>query len=288
VTFAFIERAAAMPFVEPGRSRRRSPIRSQRSSPSFVRRCCPGSSIRAPTTAAAVARDVRLFESGSVFPASGESRAVACCWLGAADASAHWSGSGRQADFFDAKGVATLICAAFGLTDLEAVPCERPYLVRGRAAELRVGDRLLGWSGNSSPRSPTRVACRRVSPCYVAELDIERLDKGLPGEGLRAEPLPRFPSIVRDVSLLLDEALPAAAVRGTIRAAAPATLVSVVEFDRYQGKGIPDGRISLSLRLTFRSADRTLTDDEVQEATDRILAALVRQLERSNDRARRT
>jgi phenylalanyl-tRNA synthetase beta chain len=72
----------------------------------------------------------------------------------------------------------------------------------------------------------------------------------------------------------VDDVLPAAAVRGTIRAAAPETLESIAEFDRYQGKGIPDGRISLSLRLTFRSAERTLTDDEVESAMNQIVEAL--------------
>ena len=60
----------------------------------------------------------------------------------------------------------------------------------------------------------------------------------------------------------------------TIRAAAPATLVSITEFDRYQGKGVPEGRTSLSLRLTFRVPDRTLTDEEVEAATDTIVQAL--------------
>jgi phenylalanyl-tRNA synthetase beta chain len=54
-------------------------------------------------------------------------------------------------------------------------------------------------------------------------------------------------------------------------------LQSIVEFDRYQGKGIPEGRVSLSLRLTFRSAERTLTDDEVDGAMAAIVAALERQ-----------
>ena len=79
---------------------------------------------------------------------------------------------------------------------------------------------------------------------------------------------------MRDISLLVDEALPAAAVRGTIRSVAPDTLVSIVEFDRYQGKGVPEGRISLSVRLTFRASDRTLTDDEAQAATERIVETL--------------
>jgi phenylalanyl-tRNA synthetase beta chain len=90
-------------------------------------------------------------------------------------------------------------------------------------------------------------------------------------------PLPKFPSIVRDLSILVGDALPAAAVRGTIRSAAPSVLQSIVEFDRYLGKGIPEGRVSLSLRLTFRSAERTLTDDEVDAAMAAIVAALERQ-----------
>jgi phenylalanyl-tRNA synthetase beta chain len=107
---------------------------------------------------------------------------------------------------------------------------------------------------------------------YVGEIDLELVpaEKG----DVRAAALPRYPSIVRDISVLVDEALPAAAVRGTIRSQAPDTLASIVEFDRYQGKGVPEGRISLSLRLTFRAPDRTLTDDEAQAATERIVEAL--------------
>jgi len=50
--------------------------------------------------------------------------------------------------------------------------------------------------------------------------------------------------------------------------------VAVSEFDRYQGKGVPDGQVSLSLRLTFQSPDRTLTDTEVQDAMDAVLTSL--------------
>ena len=68
--------------------------------------------------------------------------------------------------------------------------------------------------------------------------------------------------------------MPAAAVRDTIHSAASGTLVSVREFDRYVGKGIPDGCVSLALRLTFRASDRTLTDVEVQTSVDTVVAAL--------------
>jgi len=76
--------------------------------------------------------------------------------------------------------------------------------------------------------------------------------------------------------------LPAEIIRGTILAAARdlragAPLAGIRFFDRYQGKGVPEGSISLSLRLTFQADDRTLTDAEVQHSFDAILAALARE-----------
>ena len=109
---------------------------------------------------------------------------------------------------------------------------------------------------------------------FVAEIDVQALFSLAAGDDLRAESLPRYPAIVRDVSILMPDGLPAATVRGTIRSSAPSTLVSIVEFDRYQGKGVPAGRVSLSYRLTFRDPERTLTDDDAQQATDRIVQAL--------------
>ena len=79
---------------------------------------------------------------------------------------------------------------------------------------------------------------------------------------------------------MIADSLPAEIIRGTIQAAGrggAAPLAAVGFFDRYQGKGVPEGKVSLSIWLTFQTADRTLTDPEVQTSFDRILAALVRQ-----------
>jgi phenylalanyl-tRNA synthetase beta chain len=138
---------------------------------------------------------------------------------------------------------------------------------------VRVLGRTIGVVGQVRPAIGTAREVPGHGEIYAAELDLDALGATTPTlEGM--QPLPRFPSIVRDLSILVDDSLPAATVRGTIRSAAPATLVSIAEFDRYQGKGIPDGRVSLSLRLTFRAADRTLTDDEAQAATETIVEAL--------------
>jgi len=162
----------------------------------------------------------------------------------------------------------------FGVDGVHWKPCVANYLVRGRAAEVRSNDLLLGVVGQLAPSIAESRGLTAGEELYVAEIDTETLARAAAGDDLRAESLPRYPAIIRDVSIVIDEALPAASVRGTIRAAAPSSLASIAEFDRYQGKGVPEGRVSLSLRLTFRDPDRTLTDDEVHAATERIVDAL--------------
>ena len=126
--------------------------------------------------------------------------------------------------------------------------------------------------------SPGRCRGRGLpagEPVFVAELDLDAARPHVSlGDEITVTPFPRHPSVVRDLSILVEERLPAATLRDTIRASGPLTLVEVREFARYQGKGVPDGQVSLSFRLTFRAADRTLTDEEVQQAIDAVLAAL--------------
>ena len=275
MTFAFIEKLAALPFCDPGVEP--AAIANPLSEKFAVLR----PSLLAGLTDSCVhnrrrgRRDVQLFETGSRFTPGGEGRAAAIVWCGAA-AAPHWSSPARTVDFFDVKGVVELLSAALGVpgSALEFTASTRSHLVRGRAADVRSAGVHLGIVGQLAPAIAAARGFPEGEEIYVAEIDLDVLTAAASNEPLRAESLPRFPSIVRDVSVLVDEALPAAAVRGTIRSSAPATLVSVAEFDRYQGKGVPAGRVSLSLRLTFRDPDRTLTDEDAQHATDRIVQAL--------------
>jgi phenylalanyl-tRNA synthetase beta chain len=111
----------------------------------------------------------------------------------------------------------------------------------------------------------------------VAELNLDLLDHARTASSDATRSLPRHPFVVRDLSIVVSDNLPAEIIRGTIQAAgrdAPAPLIAVGFFDRYQGPGVPEGAVSISVRLTFQ-ADRTLTDVEVQQSVERILTALV-------------
>ncbi len=218
-------------------------------------------------------RDIRLFEIGARFSqADGERRAIACAWTGAA-ASEHWSGTGRSVDFFDIKAVVESVCDAVG-AEMHTVPSDEAWLAPGRRAAVMTGSTRVGTIGQLAPAVADIHGLVGTDPVYVAELDLDALEAAAAGRSLRVEPLSRYPSVTRDISILVDDTLAAAGIRATVRGAAPAILAHVAEFDRYQGKGVPDGKVSLSLRLTFRSSDRTLTDAEVQAAMDSIMTTL--------------
>jgi phenylalanyl-tRNA synthetase beta chain len=217
--------------------------------------------------------DVRLFEVGARFsPDRGEHAAVGLGWTGAARPE-HWSGTGRAVDFFDMKGVVERLLEALGVA-ARWVPASPPALVEGRAAAVVCGDVALGVAGQLAPGPAAARDLPASDPVYLAELDLDAVSRVARPDLIHVQPLPRHPSVVRDVSIIVDETLPAEAVRGTIVAAAPATLIGLAEFDRYRGPGIPEGRVSLSFRLTFRAPDRTLTDAEVDRAMEIVVDTL--------------
>jgi phenylalanyl-tRNA synthetase beta chain len=228
-------------------------------------------------------RDVRLFEIGARFAPEGEARGVGVAWTGGGTAE-HWSGGARDVDFFDVKGVVEHLCDALGVP-VRFEPVTASFLVAGQAATIVVAGgpeqgTLLGLAGQVTPAVADARGLPRQDRVLVAELSLDRLWRARVASGDAVRPLPRHPFVVRDLSIVVSDVLPAEIIRGTIQAAGrdlPAPLASVGFFDRYQGKGVPDGSVSVSVRLTFQAGDRTLTDAEVQQSVETILAALVRE-----------
>jgi phenylalanyl-tRNA synthetase beta chain len=277
VTFTFVERSAAAPFAdETSLVAIANPLSEKFAvlRPSLL----PGLVDAVSHNRRREQRDVRLFETGTRFTAGdGEVRALGLAWTGAGDPP-HWSAAVRPVDFFDIKGALELVCEGFGVEPaFEPVAC--PYLVPGRSARVTVGtggDALVvGTIGELDPRLAAARGLPTADSVYVAELDLDAIaDLTTLGADVRVRSLPKHPSIVRDLSIVFADHLPAARLRATIQQSAPATLVDLVEFARYQGKGVPEGHVSLSFRLTFQAPDRTLTDQEVQTAVEAVVAAL--------------
>jgi phenylalanyl-tRNA synthetase beta chain len=275
VTFTFIESAAAAPFTagEPD-VRIQNPLSEKFASlrPSLA----PGLLESLAHSRRRESADVRLFEAGAVFTPGGERQRVG--WVMTGSRGEHWSQPPAPLAFTDVRGVADLLAETFGV-ELLVEACARPWLVPGRRADLRIDGQPqpCGWIVLIAPALARAAGAAEGDDVWAGEIDLDAICPGALPAARRIEPLPRFPSVVRDVSIFVEERLPAARLRDTIRSHAPATLASVREFDRYTGKGVAAGQISLSLRLTFRAPDRTLTDAEVQQAMDVIVDALRRE-----------
>jgi phenylalanyl-tRNA synthetase beta chain len=270
VTFGFVSESAAAGFAAPDEI---VPISNPLSEQFAVLRpsALPGLVDAVAHNLRREQRDVRLFEIGARFTRSGgERRVLACAWAGLVGGD-HWGGGTRPVDYFDLQGVVDRLGDAM-LLRMQFEPARQGWLVPGRSAQARLDDgQPIGWLGQIAPEIADNHGISTA--VFVAELDLDALDRSIRDE-TQVVPLPRHPSVTRDISILVDDTLAAAAIRRTIVETAPSTLARVAEFDRYQGKGIPEGKVSLSLRLTFRAPDRTLTDVEAQTAMDEIVNAL--------------
>jgi phenylalanyl-tRNA synthetase beta chain len=226
--------------------------------------------------------DVQLFEIGNRFTQqSGETQAIAFIWTGSGRPQ-HWSERTREVDFFDATSLVSTLAEALDASVLFQPPGALPsFLVAGQAANVIASAKdssashgaPVGLVGRLSPAVGETLGLPAEAPAYVVELAIEPIAQ-FRRTTLKASAPPRFPSVDRDISILVDDTTVAQSVRDTLGGLDMPHLVGLREFDRYGGKGIPDGKVSLSLRLTFRAADRTLTDSEVQRAMDDVLSAL--------------
>ena len=276
ITFAFIDAAAAEPFLQGEAPVALANPLSEKFAvmrPSLL----PGLIDAVSHNRRHGRREVQLFEIGTRFSPRGETRGAGFAWTGLATAD-HWSGARRAVDFFDIKGVVEHLTAV-SLVTLTFEEADVPYLVKGRSATIAANGQTIGVFGLLDVGVGERRDLPSGDEVYVGEINLDALTAAAPADTLRATSLPRYPWVVRDISILLEDSLSAETVRGTIRSAAPVTLRDVREFDRYQGKGIPDGKVSLSFRLTFQSPERTLTDEEVQSGMQHIIDALTRDLQ---------
>ena len=276
ITFAFIEATAAEPFLSGAAPVALANPLSEKFAvmrPSLL----PGLIDAVSHNRRHGRREVQLFEIGTRFSPRGETRGAGFAWTGLATAD-HWSGARREVDFFDLKGVVEQL-AAVGLVTLTFGEADVPYLVKGRSATITANGETMGVFGLLDAGVGERRNLPAGDEVYVGEINLDALTAAASADTLRATPLPRYPWVVRDISILVEDSLSAETVRGTIHSAAPVTLRDMREFDRYQGKGIPDGKVSLSFRLTFQSSERTLTDEEVQAGMQHIIDALTRDLQ---------
>ena len=179
---------------------------------------------------------------------------------------------GEDRDFFTLKGVMENLFDTLGIEDYDVTAChDNPTFHPGRCAVISKDGEEIGVIGEIHP-----LVCANYginTRVYVGKLKMRKL-YALQSADKKYHPLPKFPASTRDLALLCDDSLPVLTMEQAIKAAAGKILEKVELFDVYKGSQIADGKKSVAFNITMRASDRTLTDEEVGGAMNRILKAL--------------
>ncbi len=224
-------------------------------------------------------RDVRLFEIGRVFAVSAtgelpqETLALGIVVTGGA-LEENKAQAERQLDFFDLKGALETAVDWMNLSPLVFAKTSARHLRMGQAAEVKLAEgRKIGTIGRLSESAATSYKFRQ--PVYVMELDLAAL-LGAPAKVVQYCPLPRYPSVMRDLSLLVNRIVALAEILGAVKDQRVPDCRSVKLVGTYEGANIPATKRSVTLRIEYRSDERTLRDEEVEERHSQLTSSLLK------------
>lgn len=175
------------------------------------------------------------------------------------------------------KGICEEILRFAGIDNAKYVAVsDNPTFHPGRTAKIVLPDGTdLGIFGELHP--VTRENYTFSCPVYIAELDLG-LIRDHSGAEKKYKPLPKFPAVSRDFSLVCDEEVEVGTLEEAMSSCGVKILESITLFDVYRGSQLPEGKKSVSFSVTLRAADHTLTVDEADKATKKILGALEHKL----------
>ena len=215
---------------------------------------------------------VRLFETGLRFrstEAGTEQVAMLTAVATGTRTPKAWHSGNEMLDFFDTKGDLEQVLSLIKGVEFEFVPGQHSALHPGQCARIERDGKLVGFIGALHPSLMRQLDIKQ--PTFLFEL---RLDKTLKSELPAFTPLSRYPSSSRDLAVVVDEDVSVSDVMNSVREKAGDDLESLNLFDIYRGKGIDSQRKSVALGLTWQSASRTLTDDEINNLMDSIITTL--------------
>jgi len=180
---------------------------------------------------------------------------------------AQWSSELQPLDFFDAKAdLESLLSFTSATFDFEAA--EHPALQKGQSAKISLNGEQFGWIGALSPAVQKELS---LSKCYLYEIDLNAI---LAGKIAKYKSFSFYQQAQRDIALVVDQAMPVAALAQSINELNQTHFVSVSLFDVYSGEHIEPGKKSVALSLTYQSLEATLADDEVNTKVDEVLVLM--------------
>jgi phenylalanyl-tRNA synthetase beta chain len=211
---------------------------------------------------------VRIFELGRVYASLAEQPMKLGGLVYGDVQPEQWGGAARRVDFFDLKGDLERVLGHA----LDTRSGVHPALHPGQSAGIWVDGRAIGWLGALHPRLVQAFDLPGVPMLF--ELDSQVLaQRVLP----RHSSLSRFPLVRRDLAFVLDIQTPAGELLAALRESASAQVRSIDVFDDYRGKGMAENQKSLAIRVVMQDTQRTLTDQEVEGAVQKLVETALRQ-----------
>jgi phenylalanyl-tRNA synthetase beta chain len=225
---------------------------------------------------------IRIFEIGKVFFATQkgklpEEREMVAGLITGNRTEQSWFSKKAGVDFFDLKGVVEGLLKELHISDAlflkpEAVVC--PYFERGFGAIVKIGDMTVGSLGKIDGQVSKNYGLKQDA--YVFDLDLAMILSLMP-ESILASPLPRFPSISRDMTFIVDKGIEVGAILGQMKKFAERQ--SLVEayflFDVFEGRPLEQGKKSLSFRVVYRSVNKTLTEKNIKKVHTHMSASIL-------------
>lgn len=222
-------------------------------------------------------RNLRLFESGRIYDVADgktvEQERMAFIITGQ-NGSESWRTNARPADATDIAAEIEMLSKRLGMNNGPAGSAEHPLL--RNTAERMNGKAVFAFCGEVLPE--VLKAFDVNQPMFYAEVDVATCKNVLAKRRTVFTPVPRFPSVRRDLSLLLDNAVTFAALERVARQSERKLLREVALFDVYEGDKLPEGKKSYALSFILQDAEMTLTDDQVEKAMGRIREAFGKEL----------
>lgn len=219
---------------------------------------------------------VKIFEVGKTFAPKAlpltefpVEKRILCAVMTGKRTALSWCEARGEVDFYDMKGVVEGLMESLGAADYELVHETQSYLHPGKSCAVKYKGQIIGYFGELHPVAADNFDVPEAT--YVLELEIAPLV-----EAATAVPqythLPKFPSMSRDIAVVVPVAVTNAELEATIRKFAGELLTDVKVFDIYTGKQVAEGCKSMAFNLTYQAADRTLTDAEVDASMKQVIA----------------
>ena len=182
-----------------------------------------------------------------------------------------------KTDFYDIKGIVEELTEVLGMrADIEYSPMSKlPYMHPGRCASISIGDENLGFVGEVHPTVSDNYEIG--TKVYIAVIYVDTLCEKTSFDRVY-RPLPKFPAVQRDISMLVEDSVIVKDIENIIKNKGGKLVENIQLFDVYKGKQIQDGFKSVAYNISFRAADRTLTDEEIASPMKKIIKELQEKL----------